>query len=207
MLLALVFSLVGCELTPEQQKTLSNFTTSESRETQTVEPSQKPTIDSTPVDKVHIVKFLDYACGHCRDAHFTVKNLEAQFGDKVEFELKHYPLSAETYLVAETAECARRQGKFDEYHNLLMEENFRQYSPENLSAVAEQTELDIDQFNTCVANGGGKSDVQADVDEAERMGVSGTPYFLLNDSIPVPGAVPEKGFSRLIQQVLDGERQ
>lgn len=162
-----------------------------------------------PVEKVHVVKFFDYNCPHCRDAHFTVKNLEAEFGDKITVETKHFPLFPETFLVAETAECARLQGedKFTAYHNNLMEENFRQYAPENLQAVAKSVGLNMEAFNTCVVNGGGKSAVQADVDEATSMGVTATPYFLINDSIPLPGAIPEKSFSRLIDQVLAGEVQ
>jgi len=56
-----------------------------------------------------------------------------------------------------------------------------------------------------VANGGGRSAVQADVDEATALGVSGTPYFLINNSIPLPGVIPEQSFSRLIKGVLAGE--
>jgi protein-disulfide isomerase len=158
-----------------------------------------------PVTTARIVKFFDYACGHCRNSHYTVKNLKAEFGDQVEFIYKHYPLSAETYLVAETAECARRQDKFEAYHDKLFEENFQDYAPENLQIVAESVGLNMEQFNTCVANGGGRSKVQADVDEAKSMGVSGTPYFVINNSVPLPGAIPEQSFSRLIKQVLAGE--
>ncbi len=160
---------------------------------------------AAPVEKANVIKFFDYACGHCRTAHFTAKNLKTEFGDKIEFELKHFPLSPETYLVAETAECARRQNKFEAYHNKLFEENFQNYDVGNLQAVAESVGINMEQFNTCVANGGGRSKVQADVDEATAMGVSGTPYFLINNSIPLPGAIPEKSFSRLIDQVLAGE--
>lgn len=175
----------------------------------TVEAVETPKSASVavPIATANVVKFFDYNCGHCKTAHYTVKNLKAKFGDKVEFELKHYPLSAETYLVAETAECARRQGKFDAYHDKLFEENFQNYAPENLQAVAEAVGIDLEAFNTCAANGGGRSQVQEDVDEATALGVSGTPYFLINDSIPLPGAIPEKSFSRLIDQVLAGEVQ
>lgn len=197
-ILVLALLLTACSYS--SQKASIESTTKDVAQTKSPEPQA-----NVVVEKAHIVKFFDYACGHCRDAHFTVKKLTEQFGDKVEFELKHFPLSAETYLVAETAECARRQGKFEAYHNELMERNFRQYTPENLQAVATMALLNLDEFNTCAANGGGKSAVQEDVDEATAMGVTGTPYFLINDSIPLPGAIPEKSFARLIQQVLDGE--
>lgn len=186
--------LVACTNTETTPTTSAEVVSSEQKE-----------VPLKPVEKVHVVKFFDYACGHCRDAHFTVKDLEAEFGDKVEFELKHFPLSPATYLVAETAECARRQDKFEAYNDKLFEENFQNYDVENLQAVAASVGVNMEQFNTCVANGGGRSAVQADVDEATALGVSGTPYFLINDSIPLPGAIPEKSFSRLIKQVLAGE--
>ncbi len=174
----------------------------------TVEVVEENTEDSplvTPIEKASIVKFFDYACGHCKASHYTMKNLKTEFGDKIEVTLKHFPLSAQTYLVAETAECARRQDMFETYHDKLFEENFQQYEPENLQAVAESIGLDMDQFNTCVANGGGRSKVQADVDEATALGITGTPYFLINNSIPLPGTIPEQSFSRLIKGVLAGE--
>ncbi len=198
LLLALVtVTLVACGETAITEKAV------------TVEDVETPAIisEAVPVQTANVVKFFDYACGHCKTAHYTIKNLKAQFGDKVTFEMKHFPLSAETYLVAETAECARRQGKFKAYHDKLFEENFQNYAPENLQAVAESVGIDIEKFNTCAANGGGRSQVQEDVDEATALGVSGTPYFLINDSIPVPGVIPEKSFARLIEQVLAGEVQ
>jgi len=196
-LAALTIALVACANTDSTSEVV------------TVEavPTEEITLEALPVEKATIVKFFDYNCGHCKTSHTTVKNLKAQFGDKVEFELKHYPLSAETYLVAETAECARRQGKFQAYHDKLFEENFQNYAPANLQLVAESVGIDLDQFNTCAANGGGRSQVQADVDEATALGVSGTPYFLINNSIPLPGSIPEKSFERLINQVLAGEVQ
>jgi len=192
----LTFALVACEKSAFNETPVVQAIEVEESETEYV---------PTPVAKASIVKFFDYACGHCRNAHFTVKNLKTKFGDKVEFIYKHYPLSAETYLVAETAECARRQDKFEAYHDKLFEENFQNYAPENLQIVAESVGVDMEQFNTCVANGGGRSKVQADVDEATSLGVSGTPYFLINNSVPLPGAIPEQSFSRLIDQVLAGE--
>jgi len=195
--LLFVLMLSGCVKSEAPAPATPVETKNQSAETATI----------NKVERVKIEKFFDYACTHCRSAHFTLKKLQAQFGDRVQIELKHFPLSPQTFLVAETAECARRQGKFNEYHVALIEENFLQYEPANLQAVAEAIGLDVEAFNTCAANGAGKSEVQADVDMATALGVKATPYFMLNDSIPVPGAIPEKSFARLIQQVLDGEVQ
>ncbi len=158
-----------------------------------------------PVEKVVITEFFDYGCGHCRNAHFTIKKLKEKYGDRIEVTEKHFPLSGTTFLVAETAECARDQGKFYEYHDALIEQNFGLYEPENLQKVAESVGIDIEEFNTCAANGVGKTRVQEDVNYAESLGVKGTPFFLINESVPVPGAIPEKSFDRLINQVLNGE--
>ncbi len=195
--LTLTLLLAGCDFLPAKETSSPTIEVSETT----------AQLEATPIDKVEVIKFFDYACGHCRTAHKTVKNLEAELGEKESFVLKHYPLSPVTYLVAETAECARRQDKFEVYHNALFEENFQNYAPENLQSVAESVGLDMEVFNTCVANGGGRSAVQADVDEATAMGVKSTPYFLINNSIPLPGAIPEKSFKRLINQVLAGEVQ
>lgn len=202
-LLILLLGLNACSYSSQKQEISRTLKTA----TQTEEAQNTPVPESEKLETVNIVKFFDYNCHHCRDAHFTVKNLQTQFGDKINVEFKHFPLSPQTYLVAETAECARRQGedKFLAYHDALLENNFGQYDPANLQTVAESVGIDLEAFNTCAANGAGKSEVQTDVDEATALGVKGTPYFLLNDSIPVPGAIPEKSLARLIQQILDGE--
>lgn len=196
LLILIVGLLVACDSL--------NITKRQALSTETA-PTEESVSSPVSVAKVQIVKFFDYACGHCRNAHYTLKNLKAEFGDQVEFTYKHFPLSAQTYLVAETAECARRQDKFKAYHDKLFEENFQNYAPDNLQKVAESVGLNMEQFNTCIVNGGGRSRVQADVDEATSLGVRGTPYFLINNSVPLPGAIPEKSFSRLIKQVLAGE--
>ncbi len=201
---ALVLS--ACSLNPSDEITGKAEEANQNNAEKTKELQKQPeTLSVEPPEVVKIIEFFDYGCGHCRNAHEITVNLKEKFGEKIEIIEKHFPLSPATFLVAETAECARTQGKFNEYHDTLFLNYFGNYQPENLQKAAESVELDMDEFNACATSGSEKGVVEADRKFGESLGVKGTPFFLINDSIPVPGAIPEQSFERLIQQVLDGE--
>ncbi len=71
---------------------------------------------------VVIVEYSDFQCPYCGRAFPTVQQVISEYGDKVQFAYKHYPLTAihpRAQKTAEAAECARDQGKFWEFHDAL----------------------------------------------------------------------------------------
>ena len=54
------------------------------------------------------------------------------------------------------------------------------YSPKQLEKFAADLKLNTARFNDCLENGRTIATVQADYDEAIKMGAQGTPTFLLN---------------------------
>jgi protein-disulfide isomerase len=92
----------------------------------------------------------------------------------------------ESHWAAEAAECANLQGKFWEMHDKLFSvwrgENVGTYTKPNLKQYAAQIGLDTGQFNQCLDTDQTMSTVQADIGEATRLGVQGTPTFFVNGS-------------------------
>lgn len=73
---------------------------------------------------VTIVEYSDFQCPFCVQAFPTVQQILTEYGDKVQFAYKHYPLSQihpRAQKTAEAAECARDQGKFWEFHDALFQ--------------------------------------------------------------------------------------
>ena len=98
------------------------------------------------------------------------------------------------------SEAAHRQGKFWEMHDLIFA-NQRQMSPEKYVEYAKQLGLDVDQFKKDVASPETKKRVDADVAEAARLGVTGTPGFFINGKF-TSGAKPFSEFKRIIDEQL-----
>jgi protein-disulfide isomerase len=104
----------------------------------------------------------------------------------------------ESVNAAVAARAAQAQGKFWEYHDLLYESQFSGFSDENLRALAEKAGLDTQRFERDYENGSYAGVVQKDFREGQRMGVNGTPTFLINDRVLV-GLQPIGVFEKAIE--------
>ena len=101
----------------------------------------------------------------------------------------------------EAAECARDQGKFWEYHDLLFQ-NQRGLDLESLKLYADNIGLDADVFSTCLDSDAKAQLVLDDVQTGQSYGVRATPTFFINGRILV-GALPFSSFQTLIDAELN----
>lgn len=72
--------------------------------------------------KVTIVEYSDFQCPYCSKAFPTINQVLKEYGTKVRFVYRHFPLVSihpRAQKTAEAAECAKDQGKFWEYHDKL----------------------------------------------------------------------------------------
>src|SRR5215210_6159682 len=75
-----------------------------------------------PMDApVTLVKYGDYECPYCREAHPVLKELQERVGEQVCFVFRHFPLDSVHPRAAQAAEAAASQGRFWEMHDLLYE--------------------------------------------------------------------------------------
>ena len=111
----------------------------------------------------------------------------AEFGDKVKFEYKHYPL-VQIHPFAEpaarAAEAAGQQGKFFEYADKLFagqNEWTKSTNPTGFfKKYAEELELDLEKFAQHQKSGLLQDNIKANMLEARDLGLTGTPSFYLN---------------------------
>jgi protein-disulfide isomerase len=152
--------------------------------------------------KLAIVEFSDFQCPFCRRVTPTLHQIEQEYGDKVRIVFKHLPLSIHPKAPAAhlAAEAAHRQGKFWQMHDLIFG-NQEAMSPEKYVEYAKQLGLDVDRFKRDVASADVKNRVDADADEAAKLGVTGTPSFFINGRF-LSGAQPFEAFKTLIDQEL-----
>lgn len=149
-----------------------------------------------------IVEFTDFQCPYCSRAQATLEKIFTDYPDKVQLIFKDLPLDfhkqAKDAHIA--SQCAQEQGKFWEYHDILFK-NQSQLFPDKLKEYAKQLELDMDKFNQCFDTRKYEKYVNESLDQAQSLGITGTPTFFVNGRI-VRGAQPYETFKQIIDEEL-----
>jgi len=130
---------------------------------------------------VTLVVFDDYQCPYCaRLEGFTHQLLEL-YPDDLNYAIKHFPLSSHplAHQGAAAALAAGNQGKFWEFHSLLLE-NHDQLSEEKITEIATGLNLDMEKFNRDRASERVRKIIAEDVANGRQVGVTGTPSVFLN---------------------------
>ncbi|NBC27316.1 MAG: thioredoxin domain-containing protein [Bacteroidetes bacterium] len=141
--------------------------------------------DRTP-QQVTILEYFDYSCPACRDYSALVNQLKKDYGDMIEVKYRHFPLSGfqHSRMAAHSVEAAGEQGKFQEMHDIVFE-NQPEWSRSNeavelIEGYAEQLELDMEQFRTDRDSEEIAERVEKDRQEGIRRTVNSTPTFFIN---------------------------
>jgi predicted DsbA family dithiol-disulfide isomerase len=112
-----------------------------------------------------------------------------------------------TRLAHEATEYARVHGKVNEFHKVV----FRKVYADGLDisnwdvlrAAAEEVGLDGSDMQQVVESGTYTDEVAAQVFQAQQIGVSGVPTYVINDRYAVVGAQPYEVFKRALDQIMN----
>ena len=160
-----------------------------------------------PGDAIQILEYSDFKCPYCSRAAATVEQLRAEYGEKINVEFKHFPLAfhAGSDIAAQAAECARDQGQFWTYHDLLFNNSAAGVDvgkPDTLKKLASQIGLDSGAFNQCLDTQSKKEVVESQIEEGKSLGVTGTPTFFIAGQKLV-GAQPLGVFKNVIKSKME----
>ena len=144
---------------------------------------------------VILLKFSDFQCPYCAIASSEMKDFTQARGEDVLYVYKQFPLVSihdEAMPAAKASWAAGQQDKFWIYHDGLFA--FQDKLGEDYYLeLAEQVGLNIDQFNKDRNSPEAETAIQKDIALAEKLGLKGTPSFVMND-IFIPGGVPLEFF-------------
>jgi protein-disulfide isomerase len=132
--------------------------------------------------EVTLVEYGDFECPYTRRARPVVRRLGQEFGDRLLFVFRNFPLSRihpHAQAAAEAAEAAASQGRYWEMHDLLLE-NQRHLEDEDLRRYAQRLSLDLERFDRELAQHAHARRVREDLRGGLKSGVGGTPTFLVN---------------------------
>jgi protein-disulfide isomerase len=108
------------------------------------------------------------------------------------------------------AHCAKDQGLFWEYHDILYSnwtgENNGWASSENLLKFAQEINLDIDQWSECMVNGDNSQIILSSNENARSLELTGTPAFFVigpdGKTTRLFGAQPFETFENIFEVEL-----
>ncbi|MGN6302980.1 MAG: DsbA family protein [Angustibacter sp.] len=155
---------------------------------------------------VVLIAYSEFQCPFCgKFARDTEPTLIKRFVEPgtLRIEWRDFPyLGPESTAAARAARAAGAQGKFWQYHDALyakqVKPNTGALSDQHLVDVARALGLDVTRFRADMASKATAGAVQRDFDEGQRIGVTGTPAFLVNGE-PIIGAQPTEAFVQAIQ--------
>lgn len=141
-----------------------------------------------PTGTVTLVEYSDLQCPACGAYYPILKTIKEKAADKLRIVYRHFPLRLthkHAQIAAQATEAAANQGKFWELHDLLFE---RQRSwplatdvKQTMIDYAKELGLDEAKFKTDLESQATVDRVQRDVDSGNRLRVSATPTFYLNN--------------------------
>jgi protein-disulfide isomerase len=183
-----------------------------------VDLGNRPAKGSTSA-RLTLIEFSDYQCPFCaRHTKDTNPQLQKEYVDsgKVRYVYFDMPLESihkSAFKAAEATRCAGDLGKYWEMHERLFAS---QQKLEPWSEHAKALGLNATMFDVCMSSGKYAQAVRADIATAQKLGITGTPSFLLALSDPkdpqkvtglslLRGAQPFNNFKTELEKALAGE--
>ena len=136
-----------------------------------------------------IVEFMDYKCSYCRVANDWVEDVREQYGDRVQFIFKEYPiLGDDSVQAARAALASLRQGEevYTAFHTAMVSSS-GPLPDERIFQLARAAGVDVDRMRADMEDPAILDHIAQTRSLGSLLGVSGTPFFIVGDTV-VPGA-------------------
>jgi len=159
-----------------------------------------------------MVEFTDLQCPFCREyVAVTFEEIRKNWIDtgKLRYISRDFPLDIHPQAMpaARAARCAGEQGKFWEMRLALMR-NANLLSADYITKTAGDLKLNTKAFGECTASTKYDAEIQAETQEGARIGVGGTPTFVLGKTTPnsvdgpmIVGALPYAMFDAKLKEL------
>ncbi|BCW68933.1 hypothetical protein NicSoilB4_36960 (plasmid) [Arthrobacter sp. NicSoilB4] len=144
-------------------------------------------ITNPATEKAQLVEFLDFECESCRAAEPLVEDLKKEYGDRITFVHRYFPLPGHrnSGTAALAVEAAAQQGKYQEMAAKLFETQPQWGEKQDSQAAlfrtyARELGLDMAGYDAAVAAPATKDRISQDAADGKALGVTGTPTFFLD---------------------------
>lgn len=164
--------------------------------------------------KVTLVEYSDFECPFCIRFHPTMQQVMKEYGDKVKWIYRDYPLAfhANAQKEAEAGWCINELGgteAFWKYADAIFAKtsgNGTGFALEKLGPLAAELGVNQTKFQQCLDSGKYTQKVKDQMAKGSEEGVSGTPGTIIIDAKGqtqlVPGALPFEQIKSMIDSAL-----
>lgn len=131
---------------------------------------------------ITLVQYVDYECRFCKKFFPDVVALTNEHSATVRLIVKQYPLvqiHPHAKVASLAAYCAGEQDKLLEYSNTLFERQNDLADATLFDTVANELELNMDQFSACRTSDKASAQIEADVLEAQQLGIQTQPNLVI----------------------------
>lgn len=106
---------------------------------------------------------------------------------------------------------AEEQGKGTEFFKRFYAAHFTEgeiiSDTDSIVRMSEEVGLDGSAVRDIVENGKNTDKVEQDIAQAQKLGVQGVPFFLVNDKYSISGAQPVELFQQALNQIWEEEQE
>lgn len=164
--------------------------------------------------KAVLVEYSDLECPFCKKFELTMKQVLKEYGDKVAWVYRHYPLPfhENAQKEAEASECAAELGgniTFWNYIDAILDRttsNGKGFALDKLVPLAEELGLDGKKFKACLDEGTYEQKIKKEIDSAAKGGVTGTPTTIIilttGKRDVIPGALSYEQIKQQLDELL-----
>lgn len=177
-----LFAGIGFFLLKQQNNALPQVSADKSEALTRSTPNVRGKTDST----IKVIEFADTQCPACAAANPLMDELYKQYGDRVSFTFRHFPLPMHknAYAGADATEAAGEQGKFWDMVTKIYEAQpiwaeTSDPSP-TFQKLAEELGLNMEQFNKSYIGKANRKRIDQDKADGTYLAVPGTPTFYVN---------------------------
>ncbi|MBS1691468.1 MAG: thioredoxin domain-containing protein [Actinobacteria bacterium] len=144
-------------------------------------------LNSVPDSDVNFVEFLDFECEGCKALYPAVEQLRAEYGDRVNFVIRYFPLSGHFNgeRAARAVEAAAQQGKLEAMYKKMYETQ-SEWGERRIPAdavfrgFAAELGLDMLAYDAAYNDPATLERIRLDMADGEALGVQGTPTFFVD---------------------------
>ncbi len=150
--------------------------------------------------KIKLEMYIDFMCPYSNQAFGTLQALRKEMPTIIELNLRTFPLPFHTNaeVIAQAAVCSIRQGVDTEFaqsaFDAYFKENMDTTDPSVLNDIVSDLGLDMGEYSSCVGDATIGDVIQAEVDLAKELAITGTPAFIVDCDKKLVGALPREMF-------------
>ncbi len=154
---------------------------------------------------ITIIEYSDFQCPYCKKGSQIVHRVMNIYKGKVRLIFKHLPLNIHknAMTAARGAIAAEKQGRFKEYYTVLFN-NQKKIDRNFILGTARSLGMNVSKFTRDMDSPEAEKIIRADMDEAKRFGITGTPAYVIN-GVALKGAYPLEEFKAVIDRHLSGK--